>query len=72
MKVYIENLGYIEVDYVFQKGDSKLNQSFTFTPCRGIINVAEKICIKITFKTDQLGNFYEEFHLKMKVNKFSS
>ncbi|KAI9141433.1 hypothetical protein BKA69DRAFT_1166800 [Paraphysoderma sedebokerense] len=60
-EVILENIGHIDAEYHVTTLSTLFGSKFGFSPDRGILAGGQKEVIQITFQSDILGDFYEEF-----------
>ncbi|KAJ3226665.1 hypothetical protein HK099_004409 [Clydaea vesicula] len=65
LTVSMENLGDIDIHYSLSDSKSLFSSKFKFQPNKGILKVGEQSLHEITFCSDILGEFSEEFLLLM-------
>ncbi|KAH6588049.1 hypothetical protein BASA50_010912 [Batrachochytrium salamandrivorans] len=61
-EVILENKGEIAYRFNSEKTDTIFDPKFTFFPTEGSIDVGQKCVISITFCSNVLGDFLEDFH----------
>jgi hydrocephalus-inducing protein len=59
--VELENQGEIDAYYEMLHNDSLFGSKFSFQPSRGSLGVGQKEFVKVSFSSDVLGEFNEEF-----------
>ncbi|KAJ3043944.1 hypothetical protein HK097_001621, partial [Rhizophlyctis rosea] len=65
-EVLLENRGDIDVTYSLLPPTAPFASKFTFTPTSGILKIGQQTSIEVSFHSDTLGDFYEEFHFNLK------
>lgn len=67
-QVQLENHGEIDVTYNLVPSDSQFYTKFKFSPSYGLLKVKQVITIDLSFCSDILGEFVEEFNFQLAVS----